>query len=95
MASGIIFFSPVAPPSVKGFLSGTVGCASLSAAVFTLCTGIAGISPAAAHGAAAGTLLMWYKATNCIVTTTPAGLSNSAFIMRAASSSSPLHLLSS
>ena len=66
MASGIIFFSPANPPSPRGFLSGTVGCASVCASVFTLLTGMAGVSPAAAHGAAAGALLMWYKATNCI-----------------------------
>ena len=30
MASGIIFFSPATPPSPKGVLSGTVGCASVS-----------------------------------------------------------------
>jgi len=66
MASGIIFFSPATPPSPKGFLSGTLGCASVCASVFTLLTGMAGVSPAAAHGAAAGALLMWYKATNCV-----------------------------
>ena len=64
MASGILFFSPVKPPSPKGILSGTVGCASVSAAVFTLLSGR--VSPAAASGAAAGALLMWYKATECI-----------------------------
>ena len=64
MASGILFFSPVKPPSPKGILSGTVGCASVSAAVFTLLSGV--VSPAAASGAAAGALLMWYKATECI-----------------------------
>ena len=64
MASGILFFSPVKPPSPKGILSGTVGCASVSAAVFTLLSGA--VSPAAASGAAAGALLMWYKATECI-----------------------------
>ena len=46
MASGILFFSPVKPPSPKGILSGTVGCASVSAAVFTLLSGV--VSPAAA-----------------------------------------------
>jgi len=66
MASGIIFFSPANPPSPRGFLSGTVGCASVCAGVFTLLTGMAGVSPAAASGCAAGALLMWYKATNCI-----------------------------
>ena len=64
MASGILFFSPVKPPSPKGMLSGTVGCASVSAVVFSLLSGA--VSPAAASGAAAGALLMWYKATECI-----------------------------
>jgi len=64
MASGIIFFSPVSPPSAKGFLLGTVGCASVSAAVLTVLTGV--VSPIAAQGCAAGALLMWYKATGCI-----------------------------
>jgi CBS-domain-containing membrane protein len=64
MASGILFFSPVKPPSPKGILSGTVGCASVSAVVFSLLSGA--VSPAAASGAAAGALLMWYKATECI-----------------------------
>ena len=66
MASGIIFFSPATPPSPKGFISGTIGCASLSAAVLSFFTGVAGVSPVAAQGAAAGALLMWYKATACI-----------------------------
>ena len=64
MASGILFFSPVKPPSPKGLLSGTIGCASVSAVVLSLLSGA--VSPAAASGAAAGALLVWYKATECI-----------------------------
>ena len=66
MASGIIFFSPATPPSPKGFVSGTIGCSSLSAAVLSLFNGMSSVSPVAAQGAAAGALLMWYKATNSI-----------------------------
>jgi len=65
MASGIIFFSPVAPPNLKGFLSGTVGCATLSATVLALVSRSM-LSPVAAQGAAAGALLVWYKISNSI-----------------------------
>ena len=64
LASGIIFFSPATPPNPKGILSGTIGCASLSATVLTMLSGR--VSPAAAQGAAAATLLIWYKATSSI-----------------------------
>lgn len=64
MASGLIFFSPATPPSPKGFISGTIGCASVSAAVLSLLSGT--MSGPAAQGAAAGALLVWYKATGCI-----------------------------
>lgn len=65
MASGIIFFSPATPPSPKGLLSGTVGCASVSLGLLSLLKG-AGLSPITAQGCAAGALLVWYKATACI-----------------------------
>jgi len=64
MASGIIFFSVRAPPHPRGFLSGTFGCASLSLGLLSFLTGR--VSPAAAQGAAAGALLVWYKATKCM-----------------------------
>jgi hypothetical protein len=64
MASGIIFFSPATPPSPKGFAAGTLGCATVSAAMFKMLSGL--VSPAAAQGGAAGALLVWYKATGCI-----------------------------
>jgi CBS-domain-containing membrane protein len=65
MASGVIFFSPNTPPSPKGFLSGTTGCASVSFGLLSLLKG-AGVSPVAAQGCAAGALLVWYKATSCV-----------------------------
>ena len=65
MASGIIFFSPLTPPNPKGFLSGTVGCASVSAALYSLVSsGAMGVP--AAQGVAAGALLVWYKITGVI-----------------------------
>ena len=64
MASGIIFFSASMPPSPKGFLSGTIGCATVSAMVYEFLKGRMSLS--AAQGAAAGCLLVWYKATSCI-----------------------------
>jgi len=64
MASGLIFFSPATPPSPKGFISGTIGCATASAALLSLLTGV--VSPVTAQGCAAGALLVWYKATGCI-----------------------------
>ena len=64
MASGLIFFSPATPPSPRGFLVGTIGCASISAALLSLLSGV--VTPVAAQGCAAGALLVWYKATGCI-----------------------------
>ena len=64
LASGIIFFSPATPPSPKGILSGTIGCATLSATVLTLLSNR--VSVATAQGCAAASLLMWYKATSSI-----------------------------
>lgn len=64
MASAIIFFAAAAPPDPKGFLFGTLGCATICAFVHSL-VGSFG-SPAAAMGAAAGALCMIYKSTGCI-----------------------------
>jgi hypothetical protein len=65
MASGIIFFSPQAPPSPKGLISGTIGSGSVSAAMLALLKKV-DASQTACFGAAAGALLVWYKATGCI-----------------------------
>mmetsp|Transcript_7336 Transcript_7336/g.17701 ORF Transcript_7336/g.17701 Transcript_7336/m.17701 type:complete len:329 (-) Transcript_7336:146-1132(-) len=65
MASGIIFFAPQTPPDPGPFVSGTIGSASVCAAIFALC-GSRKIPVPMASGAAAGSLLMWYKATNTI-----------------------------
>ena len=65
MASGIIFFSPATPPNPKGFISGTIGCASVSAAVLSVLSSLS-LPATAAQGCAAGALLAWYKATGCI-----------------------------
>jgi hypothetical protein len=62
LASGIIFFAPPTPPSPNGFISGTIGCASLSAAVLFLLTGR--VPAVVALGAAAGALLIWYRVTH-------------------------------
>ena len=64
MASGIIFFSPQTPPSPRGFLSGTLACSTISATVLTLLS--RSLPAVAAQGAAAGSLLIWYKATGLI-----------------------------
>ena len=64
MASGIIFFCNTSPPHPQGFLSGTLCSATLSFGVLTLASPI--MPPVAAQGAAAGTLLVWYKATNAL-----------------------------
>eukprot|EP00326_Haptolina_ericina_P011918 CAMPEP_0181223234 /NCGR_PEP_ID=MMETSP1096-20121128/30400_1 /TAXON_ID=156174 ORGANISM="Chrysochromulina ericina, Strain CCMP281" /NCGR_SAMPLE_ID=MMETSP1096 /ASSEMBLY_ACC=CAM_ASM_000453 /LENGTH=192 /DNA_ID=CAMNT_0023316067 /DNA_START=375 /DNA_END=950 /DNA_ORIENTATION=+ len=60
MASAIIFFAGATPPNPTAFLSGTLCSATLSFAVLTCASRAMG--PVAAQGAAAGTLLMWYKA---------------------------------
>jgi len=65
MASGIIFFAPQAPPGPVPFISGTIGSSSVCAAIFALCSS-RGIPVPMASGAAAGSLLMWYKATSTI-----------------------------
>jgi hypothetical protein len=65
MASGIIFFFPDKPPNPSGFISGTIGCASLSATILFLFTSW-GVATVAAQGAAAGTLLIWYRATRTL-----------------------------
>lgn len=64
MASGIIFFAGAEPPNPKGFFLGTTGCATMGATILSLLSGR--VPDAAAQGAAAGALLMWYKATGCI-----------------------------
>ena len=64
MASGIIFFAGPVPPSPKGFAAGTLGCATISATLFSLLRDR--VSVAAAQGAAAGALLVWYKFTSCM-----------------------------
>ena len=63
MASGIIFFSPATPPSPRGFLGDTVGCATLCAGVLGM---LNGVSPVVAQGAAAASLLVWYKALGIV-----------------------------
>eukprot|EP00322_Chrysochromulina_rotalis_P015276 CAMPEP_0115858626 /NCGR_PEP_ID=MMETSP0287-20121206/16196_1 /TAXON_ID=412157 /ORGANISM="Chrysochromulina rotalis, Strain UIO044" /LENGTH=218 /DNA_ID=CAMNT_0003312899 /DNA_START=54 /DNA_END=710 /DNA_ORIENTATION=+ len=89
MASGIIFFSGATPPSPKGFLSGTFGCATASLAVLTLLSGR--MSVAAAQGAAAGTLLVWYKATNCIFP--PAAVLSVLMMQASSAGSSPMNFV--
>lgn len=64
MASGIIFFAGPTPPDPKGFISGTICSATLSYGALYLLSNV--LPPIAAQGAAAGTLLMWYKATGAI-----------------------------
>lgn len=59
MASGIIFFAGPAPPDPRGFLSGTLCSATLSA--FLLYTLDEVLPPVAADGASAALLLVWYK----------------------------------
>lgn len=64
MASGIIFFAGPAPPDPRGFLSGTLCSATLSA--FLLYTLDEVLPPVAADGASAGLLLVWYKTVGAI-----------------------------
>jgi len=64
MASGIIFFVGPTPPRPQGFLSGTLCSATLSFGALRFASRL--LPPDAAQGAAAATLLMWYKATNAI-----------------------------
>jgi len=65
MASGVIFFAGAdGPPDPKGFLSGTVGCSTVSAALLRALSGR--VSVPAAQGAAAGALLVWYKMTGVL-----------------------------
>jgi len=63
MASGIIFFAPMHTPDPFGFLSGTAAGVTVCSFFITL---LANRMPAIGAGAAAGTLLVWYKNTNCI-----------------------------
>ena len=64
MASGIIFFANPAPPDPRGFLSGTLCSATLSAAILV---GLDGVVPdVAAQGASAAMLLVWYKSVGSI-----------------------------
>ena len=65
MASGIIFFSPPSPPDPTGFLVGTAGAATVAAASLTAASYL-GLGAPVGAGAAAGALLMWYKATGTI-----------------------------
>lgn len=64
MASGVIFFYGPEPPSPKGFLGGTLCSATLSLGTLAALSRVA--PPVVAQGAAAGTLLMWYKATSAV-----------------------------
>ena len=64
MASGIIFFAGPTPPDPKGFLSGTLCSATLSAG-FLYILG-AYLPPATADGASAALLLVWYKTVGSI-----------------------------
>lgn len=64
MASGVIFFYGPEPPSPKGFLGGTLCSATLSLGTLSALSRIA--PPVVAQGAAAGMLLMWYKATSAV-----------------------------
>ena len=64
MASGVIFFYGPEPPSPKGFLGGTLCSATLSLGTLAAFSRIA--PPVVAQGAAAGTLLIWYKATSAV-----------------------------
>ena len=59
MASGIIFFSGPKPPDPKGFLSGTICSATLSAALLLTLGQVVG--EVTADGLSVGLLLMWYK----------------------------------
>lgn len=65
MASGIIFFAREAPPDPRGFFSGTLGSGVLCAGIFSALTN-RGCTAPVASGAAAGALLVWFKATNTI-----------------------------
>jgi hypothetical protein len=64
MASSIIFFAGTSPPNPKGFILATLCSATVGTAI--LRTLGPHVPNAAAQGAAAGALLMWYKATACI-----------------------------
>ena len=60
LASGIIFFAGPHPPDPTNFLSGSLCSATLCLAALALLS-LTPLPPAAAQGAAAATLLMWYK----------------------------------
>lgn len=64
MASGIIFFVGPAPPDPRGFLSGTLCSATLSALLLYTLDEI--LPPIAADGASAALLLIWYKTVGSI-----------------------------
>ena len=69
MASGIIFFAG-RRRAPQGFLAGTLCSATLSFGVLTVLSPF--VPSAIAQGAAAGTLLVWYKAT--IASSAPAAM---------------------
>ena len=88
MASGIIFFAGPSPPHPKGFLAGTLCSATLSFGVLTVLSPF--VPSAIAQGAAAGTLLVWYMANNCIFPPAAvlAGALTTVYISAAATASS-------
>mmetsp|Transcript_70899 Transcript_70899/g.140646 ORF Transcript_70899/g.140646 Transcript_70899/m.140646 type:complete len:325 (-) Transcript_70899:90-1064(-) len=64
MASGLIFFVGPTPPHPQGFLSGTLCSATVSFGTLRLLSPL--LQPVAAQGAAAASLLIWFKATSAI-----------------------------
>ena len=64
MASGIIFFYGPEPPHPEGFLSGTLCSATLTLGTFLAAS--KALTPVAAQGAAAASLLMWYKTMGAV-----------------------------
>jgi len=64
MASGIIFFVGPAPPDPKGFLSGTLCSATLSAVTLFALSNF--VPPVAADGLTTGVLLIWYKTVGTV-----------------------------